>query len=116
MRRPQTAATVESMATRRFHIVPDAKIDRVMGEHGGAIKIKLRAPAVEGKANAALHSFLSKELKIAERRIVLEHGHKSHDKIIRIDGLNRRTSTAPLARGGPKHALPALYASEVAPC
>jgi uncharacterized protein len=87
MRRPQTAATVESMATLRFHIVPNAKIDRVMGEHGGAIKIKLRAPAVEGKANAALHTFLSKELKIDERRIVLEHGHKSRDKIIRIDGL-----------------------------
>jgi uncharacterized protein (TIGR00251 family) len=76
------------MATLRFHIVPNAKIDRVMGEHGGAIKIKLRAPAVEGKANAALRSFLSKELKIAERRIVLEHGHKSREKIIRIDGLS----------------------------
>jgi uncharacterized protein len=58
-----------------------------MGEHGPAIKIKLRAPAVEGKANAALHSFLSKELKIAEHRIVLEHGHKSREKIIRIEGL-----------------------------
>jgi uncharacterized protein len=87
MRRPQAAATVESMATLSFHIVPNAKIDRVMGEHGGAIKIKLRAPVVEGKANAALRSFLSKELKIAERRIVLEHGHKSREKIVRIDDL-----------------------------
>jgi uncharacterized protein (TIGR00251 family) len=87
MRRPQAAATVESMATLSFHIVPNAKIDRVMGEHGGAIKIKLRAPVVEGKANAALRSFLSKELKIAERRIVLEHGRKSREKIVRIDGL-----------------------------
>ena len=59
-----------------------------MGEHGAAIKVKLRAPAVEGKANAALRSFLSKELKIAGRQIVLERGHKSRDKIIRIDGLS----------------------------
>jgi uncharacterized protein len=87
MRRPQTAAPVESMATLKFHILPNAKIDRVMGEHGAAIKIKLRALAVEGKANAALRSFLSKELKIAETRIVLEHGHKSREKIIRIYGL-----------------------------
>jgi uncharacterized protein len=58
-----------------------------MGEHGRAIKIKLRAPAVDGKANAALRSFLSKELKIAERRIVLEHGHRSREKIIRVEGL-----------------------------
>ncbi len=72
----------------RFHIVPNAKIDSVVGEHGAAIKIKLRAPAVEGKANAALRSFLSEQLEIPERQIVLKHGHKSREKIIRIDGLS----------------------------
>lgn len=59
-----------------------------MGEHGAAIKIKLRAPALEGKANAALRSFLAEELKVSERNIVLERGHKSRDKVIRIEGLN----------------------------
>jgi uncharacterized protein (TIGR00251 family) len=76
------------MTTLRFHVVPNAKTDSVVGEHGAAIKMKLRAPAGEGKANAALRSFLSKELKIAERQIVLKHGHKSRDKIIRIGGLS----------------------------
>lgn len=76
------------MATFKFHIQPNAKVDSVVGEHGAAIKIKLRAPAVEGKANTALRSFLSKELKIAKRQIVLERGHKSREKIIRIDGLS----------------------------
>jgi uncharacterized protein YggU (UPF0235/DUF167 family) len=56
-----------------------------MGEHGAAIKLKLCAPALEGKANAALRSFLAEELKIAERRIVL-HGQRSREKVIRIDG------------------------------
>ena len=78
------------MATLRFHIVPNTKVDSVVGEHGAAIKIKLRAPAMEGKANAALRSFLSKELKIGERQIALEHGHKSREKIIRIDGLSEQ--------------------------
>ena len=76
------------MATLRFHIAPNAKVNSVVGEYGAAIKIKLRAPAVDGKANTALRSFLSKELKIAEGQIVLERGHKSRDKIIRIDGLS----------------------------
>jgi len=76
------------MATFRFHIVPNAKIDIVTGEHGGAIKIKLRAPAVEGKANAALRNFLARQLQISERQIVLEHGHNSRQKIIRTDGLS----------------------------
>lgn len=58
------------------------------GEHGGAIKIKLHAPALEGKANAALRTFLAEELKISERRIVLERGQKSREKVIRIEGLS----------------------------
>lgn len=76
------------MATLRFHIVPNAKQNKVMGKHGPAIRIKLRAPAVEGKANAALRSFLAEQLKIAERQIVLERGEKSREKVIRIEGLS----------------------------
>jgi uncharacterized protein (TIGR00251 family) len=74
------------MATLWFHIIPNAKQNKVMGEHGAAIKIKLSAPAVEGKANAALRSFLAEELEIADRNIVLERGRKSRDKLSRIDG------------------------------
>jgi uncharacterized protein (TIGR00251 family) len=74
--------------TLRFHIVPNAKNNQVVGERGGAIKVKLRAPEVEVKANAALRIFLAEELKISERSIVLERGHKSREKVIRIDGLS----------------------------
>ena len=84
------------MATLRFHIVPNAKIDKVVGEHGHAIKIKLRAPAVEGKANAALLSFLAEKLEIAERDIVLQHGEKSREKLIRINGLSEENIRARL--------------------
>ena len=77
-----------SMATLRVHIVPNAKIDKVAGEHGGAIKIKLRAQAVEGKANAALRCFLADQLNISQRAIILEHGQRSRDKVIRIDGMS----------------------------
>jgi uncharacterized protein (TIGR00251 family) len=76
------------MATLRFHIVPNAKDNKVAGEHGAAIKIKLRAPAVEGKANAALRSFLTEALKLSKRQIILKRGEKSREKVIRIDGLS----------------------------
>jgi len=76
------------MATLHFHIVPNAKEDKVTGEHGTAIRIKLRAPAVEGKANEALRNFLAERLKISARSIVLEYGQKSREKVIRIEGLN----------------------------
>ena len=76
------------MPTFHFHIVPNAKANQVIGEHGAGIKIKLRAPALEGKANAALRRFLAEELKISEHQIVLKHGQKSRDKAICIDGLS----------------------------
>jgi uncharacterized protein len=78
------------MATLSLHIIPNAKIDKVVGGHDGAIKIKLRAPAVEGRANAALRCFLAEELKIPERTIALERGRKSRHKLIRVDGLTEQ--------------------------
>ena len=77
------------MTTIRVHVIPNAKIDKVVGEYGDAIKIKLRAPAVEGKANAALRRFLAKKLSVPQRAIVPERGEKSRDKVIRIDGLSQ---------------------------
>ena len=76
------------MARLAFHIVPNAKADRVIGTHGDSVKIKLRAPAVEGKANAALIEFLATQLQLSKHAIALERGHKSRDKLVRIEGLN----------------------------
>jgi uncharacterized protein len=75
------------MPILRVHIIPNAKIDKVSGEYNSAIKIKLRAPAVDGKANAALRRFLAERLSIPQRAIVLERGERSRDKVIRIDDL-----------------------------
>ena len=78
------------MAILRVHVISNAKSDCVVGEHGGAVKIKLRAPAVEGKANAALIRFLAKQLKLLRQSIVLKRGHRSRDKLILIDGLTEK--------------------------
>jgi len=67
------------VSTIRVHILPNAKVDKVVGDHGDAIKIKLRAPAMEGKANAALIRFLAAQLGILPRQIALMRGQKSRD-------------------------------------
>ena len=79
---------IQVMATLLVHIVPHAKDDGVIGEHGDAIKIKLRAPAREGKANAALMRFLAEQLQVPGHTIVLERGRRSRNKSIRIEGLS----------------------------
>jgi len=96
--RLQACLQLTGMAALRFHIVPNAQQNKVLGEHGSAIKIKLRAPALEGKANAALCRFLAEALKISERRIVLERGHKSREKLIRIEGLSEEEVRSGLLR------------------
>ncbi len=89
---------IEVMATLLVHIVPDAKDDVVIGEHGGAIKIKLRAPAREGKANAALIRFLAEQLQVPRHAIVLQRGQRSRDKFVRIEGLSEADARRRLLR------------------
>ena len=77
------------MAILQVHVIPNARRDVVVGKHGGALKIKLRAPAIEGKANAALLCFLAEQLKLPRKGIVLKSGEKSRDKAIQIHGLSK---------------------------
>ena len=77
------------MAILQVHVVPNARSDDVVGEHGGAVKIKLRAQPIEGKANAALLGFLAGQLKLPRKGIVLKNGEKSRDKTIQIHGLSK---------------------------
>ena len=86
------------MATIRVHTIPNAKIDKVARWRGDVIKIKLRAPAVERKAKTALRCFLTDELRILKHAIVLEHGHTSRDKVIRIIGLTEEAIRSSLIR------------------
>ena len=75
-----------------IRVQPGAKANEVVGwmadAHGGRVlKIRLRASAVEGKANAALLDFLAETFGVRSRQIVLERGDKSREKIVRIEGL-----------------------------
>jgi len=89
---------IEVVAGLRVHIVPYAKDDAVIGEHGDAIKIKLRAPAREGKANAALMRFLAAQLQVPRDAIVLQRGQRSRDKFVRIEGLSEADARRRLLR------------------
>jgi uncharacterized protein (TIGR00251 family) len=71
----------------RLRIVPNARRSEVVGEYGEAIKIKVQAPAVEGKANEALRAFLAERLQLAPRSIELVAGEKSRGKTVAISGL-----------------------------
>lgn len=69
------------------HVVPRAAKDAVQGLHGDALKIRLHAPPVDGKANAALIAFLSRKLNISKNNITLKSGMNQRRKIITVNGL-----------------------------
>ena len=72
----------------RLRVVPNAKRSEVVGEHGEAIKVKIQAAAMDGKANDAVLAFLAKKFGIPRRDVALVAGEKSRDKTVTIEGLD----------------------------
>ena len=69
---------------------PRASMDEVAGEMGGALKIRLRAPAVEDRANEALIDFLAELLKTSRSAVSILSGERSRVKRIEIRGVTRQ--------------------------
>lgn len=69
-----------------LHIQPGAKKTEVVGLHGDALKIRLAAPPVDGKANAALIAFLAKKLGAGRTAVELVSGLTSRAKRVRVYG------------------------------
>jgi hypothetical protein len=67
-----------------LHVQPGAKRSEVMGLHGTALKLRLSAPPVEGKANDALLRYLSELFEVPLRNVELKQGAQSRHKIVKI--------------------------------
>lgn len=68
----------------QVHAQPGAKTSSIAGMHGEALKIRIAAPPVEGKANAALIAFVAAQLGVARRLVTVEKGESSREKLLRI--------------------------------
>ena len=79
--------------------VPNAPQNQVVGIQGDAIKIRLKAPPVDGKANEVLVRFLSEILGLPRKQISLTAGSTSRNKSVRITGLALPDLTARLQAG-----------------
>jgi uncharacterized protein (TIGR00251 family) len=65
-------------------VQPRASKNAVVGWQGGALKVRLAAPPVDGEANRALLDFLAKELGLKKRQVTLSSGTASRRKVIEI--------------------------------
>lgn len=77
--------------TLSIRVTPRSSRNRVDGLVGDALKIRLNAPPVEGKANEALVEFLADTLGLPHRAIRLEAGAQARLKRVRVMGLDAST-------------------------
>ena len=66
-------------------VVPRASSSEIVGEHDGALKIRIAAPPVEGAANRELVRLLAKSLKVQQAEIEIVSGANATRKIVRLN-------------------------------
>ena len=71
-------------------VQPRASKDEIAGEIAGAIKIRLQAPALEGRANDALMEFLAQLLKTPKAAVRILSGERSRVKRLEIRGVTKQ--------------------------
>lgn len=72
----------------RVRVQPKARRSAIDGTHGDALRVRLTAPPVDGKANAALIALLSQELGVARSAVSIVLGEGSRDKVVAVEGIS----------------------------
>jgi len=80
----------DGAVTLVVRVQPRASKDEIAGEMGGALKVRLREPAVEDRANEALVEFLAVLLKTPRSAVRILGGERSRAKHIEIRGVTRQ--------------------------
>ena len=84
----------ENFETRKVmfavRVQPRASKDEIAGEMAGALKIRLRAPALEDRANEALIEFLAQLLKTPRSAVRLLSGDRSRTKRVEVSGVTKQ--------------------------
>lgn len=91
--------------TLSVRVLPRSSKDDVVGKQDGVYRIKLTAPAIEGKANKALIAWLAKRLGLPKAQIHIVSGERARIKSIRIYDLSPEqveTRLIPSADPGPQ--------------
>lgn len=87
----------EGCVTVAVRVQPRASRDEIAGEWEGALKIRLRAPAIEDRANEALCEFLADVLKTPKSAVRILSGERSRTKRVEIRGVSAQQVLALLS-------------------
>jgi uncharacterized protein (TIGR00251 family) len=68
-------------------VTPGAPRSAVMGVADGRLRLRLAAPAHEGKANAELIRLVADEIGVSRRQVHIASGANGRRKVLRVDGV-----------------------------
>ena len=80
---------------------PRASRTELIGIHGGALKIRLAAPPVDGAANLELLRFLARLLGVPRSNVTLVAGAAAKRKLVEVQGVGLKTARARLGIEAP---------------
>jgi uncharacterized protein (TIGR00251 family) len=84
--------------TIRVKVQPRAQRTEIVGEHAGAVKMRVAAPPVDGKANDECRRFLAKLFEVSATSVEIISGDSSRDKVVRIRSISARRVHEALGR------------------
>lgn len=70
-----------------IRVQPRASTTEVVGEHDGALKVRVTASPVDGAANAELVRYIAKSLGVARSHVRILTGLAGRTKVIEVDGV-----------------------------
>lgn len=88
------------MGTIRVRLTPSAGVERVAIDDDGNVKVWVKAPPIEGRANRRLVEFLSHALGVPKSRVYVARGAGTRIKTIGVEGMERSQVLEALARAG----------------
>jgi len=94
---PNSGDPVTMLSVR---VQPRARRDEVCGERAGAVLVRLAAPPVDGKANAALRALVARSAGVPRSRVEIVRGAGSRDKVVRLEGVTAAVVRARLQADG----------------
>jgi uncharacterized protein len=89
----------------QLRVSPGAGHAAVVGRHGDGWKLRVAAPADDGRANRAVIGLLAETLGMPRRDVAIVAGRAARDKVVALDGLDlpeieRRLGLAAVRRRG----------------
>jgi uncharacterized protein (TIGR00251 family) len=80
-------------------VQPRASRDEIVGEREGVLAVRVKAPPVDGRANAAVCRLVAKHVGVPPSRVTVVRGESAREKLLEIEGRDSDALRRALAVG-----------------